>query len=195
MNTHVRDRLKAIQQALIAHYKGGLGLPSALIGSEREYLINDYLSEVLPHLYRFGRGAITDSSNNICGQLDVVIELPFGSTFPMPAGKERLYLAESVAAVIEVKSNLYKQWNEVAETTRKVKLLNRDLKHSSAILLEESPDPIVQVTPKIPCYAVGYTGYKSYASLVKTPNLEPLEWRVSSSFRFSIIAAAFPNQV
>ena len=32
-------------------------------------------------------------------------------------------------------------------------------------------------------------------AIVKTPNLEPLGWRVSSSFRFSIIAAAFPNLV
>ncbi len=37
--------------------------------------------------------------------------------------------------------------------------------------------------------------FADYQMGVKTPNHEPLEWRVSSSFRFSIIAAAFPNQV
>jgi hypothetical protein len=165
MNKHIERRLKAIQQSLMAHYQGGSGLPNALIGGEREHLVNDYLSQLLPPIYRFGRGAVTDATGELSGQLEVVMELPLGSSFPMPAGTERLYLAESVAAVIEVKSNLSSQWSEVQDTIKRVKVLRRDIRQSAALLLESSPDPIVEAGPKIPCYAVGYHGYKSLEAL------------------------------
>ena len=175
MNKHVERRLQAIQQSLFAHYEGGSGLPSALIGGEREHLVNDYLSQLLPPIYRFGRGAITDASGEICGQLEVVMELPLGASFPMPAGSERLYLAESVAAIVEVKSNLSSQWNEVEETIRKVKVLQRDIRQRSALILESSPDPIIEAGPKIPCYAVGYIGYKSLKTLEDRLSSTPAE--------------------
>jgi hypothetical protein len=165
MNEHIEKRLRAIQGALMAHHSGGTGLPNAMIGSEREDLINTYLAQVLPPLYRFGRGSITDGSGSLCGQLEIVMESPFGPNFPMPAGKERLYLAESVAAVIEIKSNLYSQWNEVKETTKKVKRLTRDLRRTEVLHFESSPDPIIELSSKIPCYAVGYVGYKSSQGL------------------------------
>lgn len=165
MNQYVERRLEAIQKSLLAHHDGGVNLPNAFIGGERELLINYYLSELLPPIYRFGSGAITDATNKISGQLDVVMELPLGTSFPMPAGTQRLYLAESVAAVIEVKSNLSSQWSEVEETIRKVKVLQRDIRQRGAFLSESSPDPLVKVDPKIPCYAVGYHGYKSIRSL------------------------------
>lgn len=175
MNKHIERRLQAIQQSLLAHYRGGSGLPNALIGSEREHLINDYLSELLPPIYRFGRGAITDATDEISGQLEVVMELPLGTSFPLLAGTERLYLAESVAAVIEVKSNLSSQWSEVEETIRKVKVLQRDIRQSSAMLLESSHGPIVEAGPKIPCYAVGYHGYKSLQTLQDRLSSTPIE--------------------
>jgi hypothetical protein len=179
MNTHVESRLEAIQLALMAHFKGGTGLPSAVIGSERENLINDYFAEVLPPIYRFGRGSITDSNNKICGQIEVVMELPFGPTLPMPAGKERLYLAESVGAIIEVKSNLSSQWKEVVDTTRKVKRLTRDLRKSAGLLLENSPEPeqVFANPEKIPTYAVGYTGYQTLEGLKNRLASTPLDER------------------
>jgi hypothetical protein len=75
-----------------------------VVGGERETLLDKYLQEVLPPLYRFGRGAITDREGRLSGALDLVMELPFAPNFPIPAADQRLYLAESVAAVIEVKS-------------------------------------------------------------------------------------------
>lgn len=94
---------------------------------------------------------MTDATGEISGQLEVVMELPLGNSFPMPAGTERLYLAESVAAVIEVKSNLSSQCREVQDTIKRVKVLRRDIRQSAALLLESSPDPIVEAGPKIPC--------------------------------------------
>jgi hypothetical protein len=43
------------------------------------------------------------------GALDIVVEFPFLPSFPAPGGDERLYLAESVALAIEVKSDLCAQ--------------------------------------------------------------------------------------
>jgi uncharacterized protein DUF6602 len=177
MNKHVENRLEAIQQSLLAHYQGGSGLPSALIGGEREHLLNEYLSKLLPPIYRFGSGAVTDATGELSGQLDVVMELPLGSNFPMPAGAERLYLAESVAAVIEVKSDISSQWSQVQDAIRKVKILRRDIRQSSAILLESSPEPIIEAGPKIPCYAVGYHGYRSLEALQDRLSATPIESR------------------
>jgi hypothetical protein len=160
MNKYVDHRLKAIQQSLMAHYKGGIGMPSAVAGSERESFVNEYLSKILPPLYRFGRGTITDSQGKRAGQIDVVIEFPFSFSFPMPTGNERLYLAESVATVVEVKSNLSSQWDEVEKTVRKVKELARNWEIIQTLV---PPEP----ERRIPCYAVGYTGYKTLRGLQK----------------------------
>ena len=177
MNPHIENRLESIRQSLMAHHKGGAGLPNAMIGSEREDIINNYLSQILPALYRFGRGSITDNNGSLSGQIEVVMELPFGPTFPMPAGKERLYLAESVAAVVEIKSNLSSQWNQVKGTITKVKALTRDLRQTGSILLESSPGPIVEPSATIPCYAVGYVGYKTLQGLRDQLDSTPPECR------------------
>lgn len=156
MNTHIQNRLLGIQQTLIAHHLGGAGLPNAVIGNERETLIREFLSKVFPGQFRFGTGAITDSQNRISGQADVVIELPFEPSFPMPTTSDRLYLAESVGAVIEVKSNLSTQWTQLINTTRQIKTLNRNL---IAIMT------VGTISRKIPVFAVGYTGYRTVQAI------------------------------
>jgi hypothetical protein len=128
MNPHLTSRLVDIHASWIAHYKGGSGLPAGAVGGERETLLDKYLREVLPAAYRFGRGAITDREGRPSGALDLVMELPFAPNFPMPAADQRLYLAESVAAVIEVKSHLASQWSEVERTVAAVKTRRRDLR-------------------------------------------------------------------
>jgi hypothetical protein len=159
MNNNILARLTGIQQQLIAHHKGGHGLPSATIGNEREILIREFLSKVFPNSFRFGTGCITDSNNNLSGQVDVVIEMPFGPSFPMPAGIDRLYLAESVGAIVEVKSNLSAQWGQVTSTVRQVRPLERKITSYMSF-----GGPSIK---KIPIYAIGYVGYSSIESLVK----------------------------
>ena len=154
-NPYVQNRLEAIQQALVAHHRGGAGMPNGVVGSEREHLISIFLAQVMPSIYRFGRGCITDGQGLLSGQLDLVIELPFAPNFPMPTGNERLYLAESVLAVIEVKSNLSKQWGEVEATVRKVKQLLPKLMNVVSVSTGTPKDP------RIPVYAIGYTGYST----------------------------------
>ena len=101
MNKHVRSRIRAIQASLLATYRGGVGMPTAMVGGERELVLHGLFREVLPPIYRFGQGAITDATGYLTGQVDLVMELPFGPSLPMPAGSHRLYLAESVLAIVD----------------------------------------------------------------------------------------------
>ena len=157
-NPYVIQRLAAIQQALIAQRAGAVGLPSAVAGSERETFLRAYLQKVFPAHRRFSTGAITDAAGGLTGQVDIAVEFGFSPSFPMPASDERLLLAESVALVIEVKSDLVKQWPEVEATTRQVKLLRRDL---GAVTIHGDPDP-----PNfIPVVAVGYRGHSTIEGL------------------------------
>jgi len=60
-----------------------------------------------------------------------VLEQPQSYSFPLLASGPRLFLAESVAAVIEVKSNLSSQWGEVKITADKLARVRRKYSSSS----------------------------------------------------------------
>jgi hypothetical protein len=130
-------------------------------------LVDRYLREVLPPIYRFGSGVIVDASGTQTGALDVVMELPFAPNFPMPGGNQRVYLSESVAAVLEVKSDLYKQWDQAQVTVAKVKALRRDLRQTSSLGMAGCPQPIpkIEVGAIVPSYVIAYTGHKNAQSL------------------------------
>src|SRR5262249_19370325 len=87
-------------------------------------------------------------------QQDVVVEFSFLPTLPAIAGKERLYLAEGVAALVEVKSNLAKEWEDVKRKAVAIKKLRR---------LFRSPGftPYGPPPEQIPYFAVGYTGWRN----------------------------------
>jgi hypothetical protein len=152
MNPHIQVRLEASRRLLLAAYEGGLGLSSATQGREREAFIRLFLAEMLPTVHRFGSGDITDSSGRKTGQVDVVIEYPFLPSLHSP-GLERLYLAESVAAALEVRSDLRKKWDEVLQTAAAVKRLTR-LARVTGMYGGEPPS-------RVPLFAVGYTGWKT----------------------------------
>ena len=125
MNEQLKARLGGIRDVLMAHHRATVPLPNAAKGDEREVLVRAFLEKVFPAPYRFGCGAITDSSGRISGQLDVIVEWPFFASFPAPLGINRLYLAESTAFVIEVKSNLSSQWAQVEASAHKLHPLLR----------------------------------------------------------------------
>jgi hypothetical protein len=105
---------------------------------------------------------------NLSGQLDVVIEHPFAPSFPMPGGSQRLYPAEAVAAVIEVKSNLSSQWPEVLGTSERLAPLQRNLGLTTQLLrtgLRIGPDR--GRSAQIPLFAVGYTGWKTIETVLE----------------------------
>ena len=95
-------------------------MSSAFKGTEREIFVTNVLSQVFPPHFRFTSGDIVDSNGNQTGQVDVVLEKPRGYSFPLANIGPRLFLAENAAAVIEVKSNLSDQWDEVTSTAEKL---------------------------------------------------------------------------
>jgi hypothetical protein len=157
-------RLVGIQQALMAQHFGGQGMPNAVIGSERETFLREFLGKVFPSHYRFTTGAITDSNGALSGQVDVAVEYPFLPSFPMPASSERLLLAESIAAVIEVKSDLSSQWRQVQSTIRALRPLRRKWKGTVGLSGGGIQFGGSCETP-VPTIAVGYTGYTTIEGL------------------------------
>jgi hypothetical protein len=153
LNQHLIERLEGIRRTLVEQWRAGQTLPSAAKGDERETFIREFLSKVFPPHYRFGTGAVTDSAGECSGQIDIAIELPFSPSFSVPPGDVRLYLAEGIGAIIEVKSNLASQWEEVVSTTEKVKKLTRNF--GSTISFGNPPPP------QIPVFAAGYEGCSS----------------------------------
>jgi uncharacterized protein DUF6602 len=137
-------------------------MSAASKGEERGRFIDEYLSKVLPPPFRCGRGDVTDTNGERSGQVDVVVEYPFLPSLPsIGSDTPRLYLAEGVAAVIEVKSDLAAQWGEVLETAKKVAKLNRDLK--PAMWQGPGPPP----GPKIPFFAAGYLGWAKFDTVIE----------------------------
>lgn len=169
-NQHVAQRLTGIRQQLTAFHAGGATLSSATKGGEREDFVNKFLAEIMPTPYRFGTGDITDTKGAKSGQVDLVVEYPFLPSLPMVGGGSRLYLAESVAAVVEVKSDLSAQWSEAQRTAKAVKALER--LYGASISFGGTP------TPKIPVFAVGYTGWSTMQTLrskiKEDPNIDAI---------------------
>jgi hypothetical protein len=100
--------------------------------------------------FRFGSGDATDVAGHRSGQLDVVVEYPFSPTLPAVGSGERtrLYLAESVAAVVEVKSNAAIQWEEVRRTATQLAPLRRTF--GAAMVFGSGP------SKSIPLFVAGY---------------------------------------
>jgi hypothetical protein len=168
-NPFVLDRLTGIQNQLMGLHRGSTGLSSATKGREREDLIDRYLAQVFPTHYRFGDGDITDINENKSGQVEIVVEYPFFPSFPMIGANSRLYLAEGVAAVIEVKSSLDPQWEQVTKTAAAVKKLQRNFGATGWTGLAPKPE--------IPFFAVGYTGWRDPDTLkdkLKDQNIDSI---------------------
>jgi len=159
-NQHIVKRLAGIQQILNGVHQSGVSMSSASKGSERAAFIDNFLSQVLTPQFRFGDGDATDLNDQRSGQLDVVIEYPWVPSLPIVgSNKPRLYLAEGIASVIEVKSDIAAQWNEVLHTANNLAPLKRN--YSSGITAGAPP------LDRIPLFAVGYVGWKKLETLEK----------------------------
>jgi hypothetical protein len=161
-NPYVLQRLAGIQNQLIAGYQANTGMSSAAKGFERQEFIEKFLSQVLPNPFRFGTGDATDKNGVKSGQLDVVIEFPFGPSLPIVGGTtSRLFLAETIAAVIEVKSNIMSQWNEAVSTAKQLFPLVRS--YGAAMIM--GPD-----LPKIPLFVASFVGWKQMQTVEEKLN-------------------------
>lgn len=169
-NNHVFQRLSGIQQILNGVHQASASMSSSSKGQERQAFIDQFLANVLPPIYRFGSGDATDVAGARSGQLDVVVEYPIGPSLPSVGGTPatRLYLAECVAAVVEVKSNISSQWSQAQHTARKLAPLHRSF---GATMVMGGMSP----TPSIPLFVAGYTGWSNLqtlqSNLAKTPEI------------------------
>jgi hypothetical protein len=152
-NPYVLQRLAGVRKQLLGAHHGGSSLSAATKGHERETFVHSFLSEVFPTPFRFGTGDVTDVTGAISGQVDVVIEYPFSPSLPIVgSATTRLYLAESVAAVIEVKSNVASQWDEALHTAHALYPISRSF---------GSTFSMGPMFARIPLFIVGYTGWKT----------------------------------
>lgn len=154
MNPHIIQRLSGIHSMLLGAYSANKSMSASSKGVERQTFIDSFLSEVLPSHFRFGSGDATDRAGARSGQLDVVVEYPFVPSLPIVGSeKTRLYLAEGISAVVEVKSDVAGQWHEVERTAAQLSVLKRQ--YGSGV----SFGP--RATPHIPFFVVGFTGWRN----------------------------------
>lgn len=148
----VINRLRSIIGILNTAHGGGKDMASSTIGREREAFIDLVLRNVIGPPFRIGSGEAVDQNNNSSGQIDIAIEYSNSLSFPLLFGtSERLYLAESVCAAIEVKSNLSAQWDEVVSKAAMISKLTRD---PGAVAWTGN-----QPWNRIPTFAVGFKGW------------------------------------
>jgi hypothetical protein len=145
------SKIEGIHRGLMGCYQDTMNYAPSIVGSEREIFQKELLSKILPINYRIGSGSIVDSFGSETGQIDAVIELPFSLSFPISSFENRLYLADTVGAAFEIKSNLYNQWNDAIDKVIEIKKLNRyKIKENEFAMLYDL---------KIPSFVVSYTGY------------------------------------
>lgn len=171
-NKYLKKRLEGVLSILKGIHEGSSPVSNTTKGYERETFINGFLKATLPSSLRFGSGEITDQLENKSGQLDVVIEYPFLPSLPIAPGLEsRLYLAEGVAAVIEIKSNLKSQWKQIQKTAKELAKIKR---HFGKTYSSTKRHP----TERIPFIAVGYKGWDKYDTVKEkiesNPNVDAI---------------------
>ena len=90
-------------------------------GSEREAVLKSFLSKYLPTRYGISSGEIIDTEGGISHQCDLIIYDHFNSPLLLAGENIRIFPAESVFAVIEVKSVLSAK--EIDDCITKIKHL------------------------------------------------------------------------
>ncbi len=167
LNPHIEKRLVGLGTILMGVHGASASLSSATKGAEREAFVRLFLEEFFPRGFRFGHGDITDSHDQKSGQCDIVVEYPFIPSIPLPGGGSRLYLAEGVASVIEVKSDVAGQWNEVLSTASKLESLKRNV-NPQMVIANEFGD-------SIPMFAVGYDGWRTAKTIREKLDNSPVD--------------------
>lgn len=152
------SKLKNIHTVLMQAYENTNGFTTPVQGDEREVVIRELLALVLPQSYRLGKGPIIDCSGSKTGQVDAVFEKPFSLSFPISSNTNRLYLADSVAAAFEIKSNLYQQADASMAKTAEIKKLRREPSEGPIVLYDEL---------FVPVFIIGFKGYKKVDSVIE----------------------------
>jgi len=193
VNQYVEQRLKGLLMGLNSIAVATELSAAAAKGAGRAEFVNKFLKEVIPTGLRISQsGEITDSLGNITGELDIIIENGHFPSIPLSGDTSRVFFAEGVAAVIEVKSNLSNQWDQAIDTGNKLNLIERQLagnmtmSNSGGMIIQSSvastnsdlprlqPAPLDILKRKVPYFIVGYKGWSDPLTLANkfAENLE-----------------------
>lgn len=194
------ERFESYQSIMLAQHKAGKSISSATRGAEREEFIRLFLGRVLPNSYRFSYGDIIDRSGTTVskngvpgsGQVDIVLEAKYEPSFPMPTTDQRLILAESVIAAIEVKSSSA-QWDEFVKKAKRIKCLYRKMRincmssdddesvipvsHLFKVTDEHDRKGAMVEVSSIPVIGVFYEGWSQQSTLIDKMQAIPDEQR------------------
>lgn len=146
-----KKKLEDIHSGLMERYRDTQGFTSPIIGAEREAVKKELLSLILPPGYRIGSGCIVDSSGFETGQVDAVIEEPFSLSLPIASPNNRLYLADTVAAAFEIKSDLYRQEAEALKKCQEIRTAERKIETGDVVIVEDA---------RIPTFVIAFKGPK-----------------------------------
>ncbi|OLF54511.1 DUF6602 domain-containing protein [Pseudomonas chlororaphis] len=127
------NSIETLRESLMLGHKQSQKYPSTVMGNERELIIESLLARVLPQNVRYGSGVIMDCYGKTSGQVDIVLECEQSFSLPITSGKQRLYFADTVAAAIEVKSDLRKQKVEAFAQSDAVQQLQRKKSQKESI--------------------------------------------------------------
>lgn len=119
------NSIETLRESLMLGHKQSQKYPTTVIGNERELIIESLLARVLPQNVRYGSGVIMDCYGKTTGQVDIVLECEQSFSLPITSGKQRLYFADTVAAAIEVKSDLRTQKVQAFEQNHAIQQLQR----------------------------------------------------------------------
>lgn len=154
-----KKKIENIHKNLMECYRDTMDYSPTIVGAEREIFNRELFQKILPNTYRIGAGSIIDSSGKSTGQIDAVIELPFSLSFPISSGENRLYLADTIGAAFEIKSDLNSQWNDAILKIEEIKKLNRNKVEKDEYALGD----II----KIPSFIISFKGPKNLDTIFK----------------------------
>lgn len=146
------NSIETLKESLMLGHKQSQKYPSTVIGNERELIIESLLARVLPQNIRYGSGVIMDCYGQTTGQVDIVLECEQSFSLPITSGKQRLYFADTVAAAIEVKSDLRVQKVQAFEQSHAVQRLQRK---------KSEEKPFFKNQYQVPSYIIAFKGADS----------------------------------
>jgi len=155
----------AVDELRAAHKKSKFA-PGACKGSLREQGVHRAVAHCLPSVARVYEGEVIDSTGGQSGQLDGIVVHATGSALATAPEESRVVLAEGVISVIESKSSLRGQWDEVLGTWKKVGALRRPLAGRAML------GTMAQHERAIPFVVIGWQGWAQKKTVAeKTRNL------------------------
>jgi hypothetical protein len=116
-------------EMLRAAFTASERLSNASKGAVREMAARDLLQHLLPHTVRIESGDIIDVDDRQSGQLDGVVVDQRSPTLKLSVDHPAVIFAEGVLAVLEIKSNVSTQVQQVKDKYEKIAPLRPRVKH------------------------------------------------------------------